>query len=169
MIISVIMVLDYILPLFWFILVMIVAIIFLALTSSEQAKFKPQYGIKSITSNGEDVKSIGEQRIADYFRKNNIRYVYEEELRKKGIFTNYRIGCPDFYLPDYDVYVEYWGLVNADNIYTRKHYVRSMKRKMALYYENNVKFISIYPQNIDNLDWIFRKEFETLTGTQLQN
>lgn len=161
--------LNYILPFFCVIIVIIVALIFVAIATSEHAKFKPQYGVKSVTLNGEVVRSIGEQKIAHYFRRNKIRYVYEKELRKEGIFTNYRIGRPDFYLPDYDVYVEYWGLVDADDDYTRKQYVRNMKRKMARYYENNIKFISIYPRNMDNLDWIFRKKFENVTGRQLHN
>jgi len=154
---------------FYIALITIVGAVFAVFASSDQAKPKPQYGVKSVTLNGEEVKSIGERRIADYFRRNKIRYVYEKELRKKGLFTNYKISCPDFYLPDYDVYVEYWGLVNADNNYTRKKYVRNMKRKMAIYYKNDVKFISIYPRNMDNLDWIFRKKFENVTGHQLYN
>ncbi|MDH5690287.1 MAG: hypothetical protein OEY81_02510 [Candidatus Bathyarchaeota archaeon] len=76
---------------------------------------------------GEEVKSIAERRIADYFVKNNINYVYEQEARSKGRLFNYRISSPDFYLPDYDVYVEYWGLVNADDNRTREQYVRNMK------------------------------------------
>jgi DNA helicase-4 len=75
------------------------------------------------------VKSIGERRIADYFERNNIRYVYEKEARTNALFFSSKISNPDFYLPDYDVYVEYWGLVNADDNHTRTRYVRSMKRK----------------------------------------
>jgi hypothetical protein len=163
------MFLLYFLLFFYVAIVIIVAVVFALVASSEQAKSKPQYGVKSVTLNGEEVKSIGEQRIADYFRRNKIRYVYEKELRKKSLFTHYRISRPDFYLPDYDVYVEYWGLVDADDNYTRKQYVKNMKRKMAIYYKNNVRFISIYPRNMDNLDWIFRKKFEKITGHQLHN
>jgi hypothetical protein len=101
--------------------------------------------------------------------KNNINYVYEKKARSKGLFFGYTISSPDFYLPDYDVFVEYWGLVNADDDWTRKRYVRNMKRKMAIYYKNNIKFISIYPHNLNNLDWIFRKKFEKVTGFQLSN
>jgi len=42
-----------------------------------------------------------------------------------------------------------------------------MKRKMASYYENNIKFISLYPSNFDNLDWIFRRKFRDVTGFEL--
>jgi ABC-type glycerol-3-phosphate transport system permease component len=132
-------------------------------------KPKKEYGVQSVTLRGETVKSIGERRIADYFERNNIRYVYEQEAKGKSLFFSYKISNPDFYLPDYDVYVEYWGLVNADDNWTRTKYVRNMKRKMAIYYRHNIKFISIYPRNLDNLDWIFRTKFKNVTGFELPN
>ena len=132
-------------------------------------KPKQEYGVESVTLRGETVKSIGERRIADYFERNNINYVYEQEARGKGLFFDYKISSPDFYLPDYDVYVEYWGLVNADDSWTRANYVRNMKRKMAIYYRNNIKFISIYPDNLENLDWIFRRKFKKVTDFELPN
>jgi len=125
------------------------------------------YGVKSVTAKGEEVRSIAERKIADYFEKNNIKYVYEQEAKGKFLFFEYPIGSPDFYLPDYGVYVEYWGLVDAEDWWTRTRYVQNMKRKMATYYENNIKFISIYPRNLDNLDWIFRKKLKKVTGSEL--
>ena len=67
------------------------------------------------------------------------------------------------------MYVEYWGLVNADDIGTRARYVSNMKRKMAIYYKHNIKFISMYPNNLENLDWIFRAKFKKVTGFDLPN
>ena len=130
---------------------------------------KKEYGVKSITRRGEPVKSIGERRIADYFNRKNINYVYEKEARTKSVFIGKKISNPDFYLPDYNVYVEYWGLVNADDYRTRTNYVRSMKYKMARYHQNKIKFVSIYPDNLDNLDWIFRAKFRKVTGINLSN
>jgi hypothetical protein len=77
------------------------------------------------------------------------------------------VSSPDFYLPDYDVYVEYWGMLNVESNYDRSKYVRGMKYKMARYHELGIKFISIYPDNIKNLDWIFRKKFKRATGIDL--
>jgi hypothetical protein len=148
-------------------LLIIVALLVLVWIFVMALKPKKQYGVKSVTLRGETVKSIGEKRIADYFERNNIRYVYEKEARTKALLFSSKISNPDFYLPDYDVYVEYWGLVNADDNYTRTRYERSMKRKMAIYHQNNIKFISIYPRNLQNLDWIFRKKFEKAKGFEL--
>jgi hypothetical protein len=65
------------------------------------------------------------------------------------------------------VYVEYWGLVDAEDGWTREGYVRSMKRKMAIYYQNKIKFISLYPYDMVNLDWVFRRKFKKVTGFEL--
>jgi hypothetical protein len=148
-----------------FLLLALAVVVFWIL--SRTLKPQPKYGVQSVTLRGETVKSIGEKRIADYFERNNIRYVYEKEARTKALFFSQKISSPDFYLPDYDVYVEYWGLVNADDNRTRENYVRNMKRKMAIYHKNNIKFVSIYPRNLGNLDWIFRRKFRKATGFEL--
>ena len=128
---------------------------------------RKQYGTRSATKLGVEVRSHAEQKIADYFESLGLRYEYERELESGfWIFTK-KVSSPDFYLPDYDVYVEYWGMLNVDNNYDRSKYTREMKYKMARYHDLGVKFISIYPDNMKNLDWIFRKKFEKATGQQL--
>lgn len=152
-------------PFFSIIFLVIFVLVLLILALLE--KREPEYGVKSVTLKGEEVRSFAEKRIADYFARNNINYVYEQEAKTKGWLFRDTISHPDFYLPDYDVYVEYWGLVDADNRRTRERYIRDMKRKMAIYYKNNIKFISIYPRNLENLDWIFRRKFRKITGFEL--
>ncbi len=125
-------------------------------------KAPKQYGFTSFTNKGEKVRSYGEKQISDFFAVNNIQYQYEPKI--KNVFA-----LPDFYLPEYDVYVEYWGLVNADDPKVKNSYVRHMKKKMARYHSNKIKFISIYPDNLKNLDWIFRKKFEDATGNKFPN
>lgn len=128
---------------------------------------RKQYGTRSTTKLGVEVRSHAEQRIADYFDSIGLRYVYEQELRSGiWIFTE-KVSSPDFYLPDYDVYVEYWGMLNVANAHERSKYTRAMKYKMARYHQLGIKFISIYPDNMRNLDWIFRKKFKQVTGKTL--
>lgn len=138
-----------VLPITVFVLA-VFAIIVLILVWAFSRKLKPkqEYGVRSITQRGEPVRSIAEQR-------RNSRYYY------------YDITLPDFYLPEYNVYVEYWGLVDADDELTRTRYARNMRKKMAIYHKNNIKFISIYPRNLENLDWIFRAKFRKATGYEL--
>lgn len=108
------------------------------------------------------MKSRAEQRIADYFTENGIRYVYEKGARTDALIFKQTFAHPDFYLSDYNVYVEYWGLVD-----TSKEYQRNMKWKMAQYHKNGIKFISIYPNNMENLDWTFRAKFRKTMGFDL--
>ncbi|MGD0145920.1 MAG: hypothetical protein ABSB53_03590 [Nitrososphaerales archaeon] len=121
-----------------------------------------EYGAPSTTLQGERVKSRAEQRIADYFTRNGIKYVYEKGAQTDALIFKQTFAHPDFYLSDYNVYVEYWGLVD-----TSKEYQRNMKWKMAQYHKNGIKFISIYPRNMENLDWIFRAKFRKTLGLEL--
>ena len=150
---------------FEYIAFLLFIVIVWALASLSQPK--QQYGQTSITQNNETVKSKGEKYIADYFNSQDIHYQYEKEARRQGIVFSNHISNPDFYLPDHNVYVEYWGLVDADNQKVKANYIRTMKWKMRQYYEAGIKFISIYPKNLNNLDWIFRKKFEDVTGYRL--
>jgi hypothetical protein len=128
---------------------------------------RKQYGKRSTTKLGVEVRSHAEQKIAEYFDSIGLRYQYEKELEAGiWIFTE-KVSCPDFYLMDYDVYVEYWGMVDVEDDYDRSKYTREMKYKMARYHQLGVKFISIYPKNLKNLNWIFRKKFEEVTGQKL--
>ena len=69
-----------------------------------------EYGRPSMTLKGELVRSRSVKVIADWFYMNGIRYVYEyPAFDRKGAV----ISRPDFYLPDYALYVEYWGLAGT--------------------------------------------------------
>ncbi|HZW84858.1 MAG TPA: zinc ribbon domain-containing protein [Nitrososphaerales archaeon] len=118
-----------------------------------------EYGTPSVTMRGEMVKSRAEKQIADYFASNGIRYVYEWRAQTNAVLFKRTFAHPDFYLPDYGVYVEYWGLLG-----TSKEYERIMKWKMSQYHHNNIRFISLYHDNLRNLDWIFRVKFKKVMG-----
>lgn len=115
----------------------------------------------SVTLDGITVSSKAEAKIANYFYQRGIRFEYEPTVRG-GIFgLGKKISRPDFYLPQYGVYVEYWGLTNDPE------YVKSMRWKMYQYRKHGLRFISLYPENLNNLDWIFRKKLEKATGVSL--
>jgi hypothetical protein len=123
------------------------------------------YGGLTYTQRGDVVRSNSERTIADYFHRNDIRYVYEQDAMNRR--NSRRISRPDFYLPDYGIYVEYWGMLGVEDSRVRSRYERSMKWKMAKYHQNNIKFISIYPNNMNNLDWVFRTKFREVAGYNL--
>lgn len=116
------------------------------------------FGKKYRTRRGEKVRSNPEKLIADLLFTHNIPYNYEKTAYTRGLFgtlfLSKKISKPDFYLPTYDLYIEYWGLVNHSNYSKRAQYIREMKWKMAMYYKNHIRFVSIYPRNLQNLEWI---------------
>ena len=123
------------------------------------------YGQPAVTQQGEVVRSDSERVIADYFSRCGIRYVYEAPAMSRWGFR--RISRPDFYLPDYGVYVEFWGLVNLTNNFARSRYERSMKWKKAQYHRNGIRLVSVYPSDLNSLDAAFRPKLEQASGMTL--
>ena len=75
--------------------------------------FEPhqEYGTPSVTLTGQHVRSNGERVTADYFTHHGIPYYYEAMATTNDWFIfKSKISRPDFYLPQYNLFVEYWGL-----------------------------------------------------------
>jgi hypothetical protein len=114
------------------------------------------------------VRSKAERVIADYFTRHGIPYYYEAMATTNDWFIfKAEISRPDFYLPQYNLFVEYWGLVDSHDPGTRDNYIRTMRWKMAQYRSNKIRFISIYPSNLNNLDYNFKRKFREVTGFNL--
>lgn len=62
------------------------------------------------TINNEVVKSYGEMDIANFLMQNGIRYIYEQPYKTDTRTSEYGQYYPDFFLPDYNVYIEYFGI-----------------------------------------------------------
>jgi len=75
-----------------------------------ETKVELQKNIRA--KDGTWVQSDGERLICEALDAEQIRYRYDERFR---ILDGYAIR-PDFYLPEYDVYIEYWGMDTADYI-----------------------------------------------------
>ncbi len=91
------------------------------------------------------VQSDGERLLADWFTAHHIAYRYDERYR---ILSGHAIR-PDFYLPELDVYVEYWGMDTAD-------YKIGMLKKQQVYQQEGKRLISIYPADKPRLDALLR-------------
>ncbi|WP_226669720.1 UvrD-helicase domain-containing protein [Metabacillus litoralis] len=74
--------------------------------SEQTNKLKNQY----MTYSGETVKSIEEFIIANFLFLNGISYKYEHPYPFHEENQTYRHYKPDFYLPDYDLYIEHFGI-----------------------------------------------------------
>ena len=127
-----------------------------------------EYGTPSVTLTGQSVRSRSEKMIADYLTSNSIAYSYEATAMTNDRFIfKSKISRPDFFLPQYKLVIEYWGLVDSPDAQLREQYIRSLKWKMAQYRKNNIRFVSIYPSNLSNLDYYFRRKFREVMGFDL--
>jgi hypothetical protein len=91
------------------------------------------------------VQSDGERRIADWLTAHRIAFRYDERFR---ILSGHAVR-PDFYLPELDVYIEYWGMDTAD-------YKIGMLKKQQLYQQEGKRVISLHPTAKPHLDSVLR-------------
>ena len=56
-------------------------------------------------------------------------------------------------------------MIDVDNEKVRSEYISQMRWKMEQYHKNNIKFISIYPSNLQNLDYFFMAKIKETTGS----
>lgn len=99
-----------------------------------ETKVELQKNIRA--KDGTWVQSEGERLICEILNGAQIRYRYDERFR---ILDGYAIR-PDFYLPEFDVYIEYWGMDTAD-------YKIGMLKKQQLYQQQGKRLISLYPDD----------------------
>jgi DNA helicase-4 len=68
-----------------------------------------------IAIDGTPVKSLAERDIANFFIQNGIQCIYEKKVDwcDKDRTDTKRTYCPDFYLPEYDIYIEHWSVTDA--------------------------------------------------------
>ena len=58
---------------------------------------------------------------------------------------------PDFYLPEFDLYIEYWGMDTPE-------YVRNMQMKRILYQRAAKKLISISWKDLDRVEAVLEEK-----------
>ena len=93
------------------------------------------------------VQSRGERRIGNWLAAKGIAYRYDERMVVAG---GLRIR-PDFYLPEFDLYVEYWGMGTPE-------YVANMRRKQVLYQREGKKLISLGYRDFDRLEQLLEEK-----------
>lgn len=84
------------------------------------------------TTGGTVVQSRGEKRIAEFLEAEGIAYVYDERYRVSGA----DLIRPDFYLPEFDLYIEYFGMNTPE-------YNEKRRRKQVLYQRAGKRLISV--------------------------
>jgi len=106
------------------------------------------------TTDGTLVQSDGERRIAEWLAAHHITFRYDDRLR----IVEGRQIRPDFYLPEYDVYIEYWGMDTLD-------YKIGMLIKQQMYQHAGKKLISLYPKDKPHIDALLTEKLLRLSPT----
>lgn len=106
-----------------------------------------------VTLKGERVKSYGEMDIANYLFRNGIAYEYEKEYEIDTRTEERYQYYPDFYLSDYGIYLEYWGIDEQGNVPSyfasagenpSQEYSDGMEWKRNTHKSNNTKLIECF-------------------------
>jgi len=100
-----------------------------------------------ITLKEETVKSHQELVIANFLTLNGIKYLYEEPYEHKTETAEKRQYQPDFFLPEYKIYIEHFGIDRNNKtapFVDNKEYLEGIKWKIALHDEHNTLLVQTF-------------------------
>jgi len=86
------------------------------------------------------VRSRGEAMIDAMFYENRIVHSYE-----RLVPVEQAMYC-DFYLPEYDLYIEFWGMESNPIYKARK------EKKLEIYRQNGLRLLEVKDVHINNLE-----------------
>ena len=104
-------------------------------------------GTDLTTLKEETVKSHQELVIANFLTLNGICYLYEEPYKYNTATYEIRQYKPDFYLPEYDIYIEHFGIDRNSNTapyIDKKAYLEGIKWKVALHEEHQTTLVQTF-------------------------
>jgi DNA helicase-4 len=103
--------------------------------------------------NNEPVRSRAEKEIFDFLLTNKlnncpIAVKYETEIEN--------VGKPDFFLPDYNLYIEHWGLNNKGEVpewfdQSTDEYVKNKEKKKQWFEQNGKLLVETYTYEYDEV------------------
>lgn len=110
----------------------------------DDVDFRKQYLAEHQCDDGHYVRSYSEMLIDNWLYKNRIVHAYE-----KSVFMPSEpefVVLSDFFIPDGEVYIEFWGLTGNEAYAARR------KKKESLYLENEIPLISLEEKDIKRLN-----------------
>ncbi len=131
-----------------------------------RSKFEKSAGRSHWSMNGEKMRSIEETLIANFLFLHGIEYEYE---KRYPFYDNpKKTYHPDFYLPEYDIYWEHFGIDENGNLpwlspKEERKYKNEMEWKRKIHRENNTVLIESYScwkrqgQFISKIDHMLRE------------
>ena len=114
------------------------------ITNCKEITILDQYGNLTIEcDDGRKVRSRAEALISNFFYNNRIRSVYEKTIYYKDNGEDKTLH-PDFYLPDFDVYIEY-------NEIKKKSYLKSKEYTKKIYAKLGFNVIIMDDQDLNSI------------------
>ena len=123
-------------------------------------------GLENIvgSKNRPEFKSEGERRIAYFLDDNSIKYQYEPGLLVSPVYDKPRIWYPDFYLPEFGAYIEYYGLKGKGS------YDSGIKTKEKVYLKMGLAVIPMYPWTFgENWQGYIMEKLEQITSRRYRD
>jgi len=121
--------------------------------SFDDVDYRKQWAAEHQCDDGHYVRSYSELLIDNWLYNNGYRHAYE-----KSVFICTEpdaVVLSDFYIPDGNVYIEFWGL-NDD-----QRYLKRKEKKLKMYKDNNLNLISLEEADVKRLNDILpRKLFD---------
>ncbi len=99
------------------------------------------------TLQGELVKSYEECEIANFLYRQGIAYQYEANYQVNTSGPDYRVYQPDFYLPEYGIYIEHFAVNELNQtppFINQENYLAGMAWKRALHAKYQTPLIETY-------------------------
>ena len=100
-----------------------------------------------ITLKGDKADSFSELQVANYLFCNGVAYKHGAYYEHDTATAEYRAYKPDFYLPDYDLYIEYQGIDRAGNTapyVDREAYHQKMAWNKEVHKEKGTMLIELF-------------------------
>ncbi|MFA5990850.1 MAG: UvrD-helicase domain-containing protein [Candidatus Doudnabacteria bacterium] len=124
---------------------------------------------QNLTLKKELVKSQQEVMIANFLYINGINYKYEAPYKHQTSNSEYRQYKPDFYLPDYEIYLEHFGVDKNgqvhftqdeyQNVLQSRKYKAETEWKRAIHKKYQTKLVETFSYEFSEGNWK-----ELLTG-----
>ncbi len=118
-------------------------------------KYQPDKASKFTCEDGHVVRSKGEMIIDNWLTLQGISHGYEKTILVHGHPIKY-----DWFLPEMEVYIEYWG-------FGGKAYMRRKQEKIKLYKDGHVGLISIEDKDLENIYESLPPKFMPFTKSPL--
>lgn len=116
-----------------------------------------------LTLKKELVKSQQELMIANFLYLNGVKYIYEAPYKYETADKSYSQYRPDFYLPEYDIYIEHFGInKDGETKYTKdkeqnrlhtERYRQQMDWKRELHDKYGTRLLETYSYEFTRKTW----------------